>query len=478
MSLNAFSREPPRSLDAEQAALGAAIISRTATERMLERLERVDFYLEAHRKIYDVIAYLDEKDQPADVTTVPVELQRRGQLESVGGVSYVIQLTDAVPTAAHVEHYCDLVEAKSTLRQLIDASNEIIAHSYEQEKEVPDIVDLSQRLMLGIGDRRATVWAAPAVIVDGVMSGIIDQAHQNPGVLTGLTELDRYLCGLQRQEFVVLAGRPGMGKTDLLLEFMDAACALDEPAPCGVFSLEMSKEALVQRLLRRLAKVDGMRIRERTVTPAEVSRLAIAGDRVRRWSFRIDAQAGLEPREIVARSRRMVREFGARLIFVDNLQRMELGDRPDTTHQKMSDAVRRFKDAAKDLDVTLIALSHLSRTVERRDDKRPMLSDLRESGSIEAEADIVLGMYRAMRYFPDAAQAHKAAEQQAGEPLAQEAEIGILKNRDGGGEGLWLKFAYWAAYGIFKGAAKHHSEHDAPPPRAYDEYGDDRRAGR
>src|SRR5579862_7907207 len=238
-------RLPPQSLDAEQATLGAALMSRTAVERMLELLERDDFYLEAHRRIFDVIAYLVERDRPPDALTVPEELRRRGQLDSVGGIAYVNQLVDSVPTAAHVEYYARTVQEKSTLRKLIDASGEIIALAHEQADEVDHIVDQAEKLIFGVAQRRMTqgfVSIRP-VLFDALerLETVRASDSRLTGVPTGFAELDNMTSGLQAGDMIIVAGRPSMGKTALCLGFGVNAAALTG-VPVALFSLEMSKE--------------------------------------------------------------------------------------------------------------------------------------------------------------------------------------------------------------------------------------------
>jgi replicative DNA helicase len=428
---------PPQSLDAEQATLGAALISRTAVERMLEMLDRDDFYLEAHRKIFDVIAYQSERDVPPDVLTVPEELRRRSQLEQVGGISYVNQLADSVPTAAHVEYYARTVAEKSTLRKLIDASNTIIGMAHEQDEEVDHIVDNAERLIFAVAQRRLNQGFTHIrpVLMDTMER--LEQVRANDsrltGVTTGFTPLDGMTSGLQGGDFIIVAGRPSMGKTSLAMAMAVNAAMAD--APIAIFSLEMSKEQLAHRMICSEAKVDGMRLRTgflRTNTDDDESdwtRLGRAIGRLGDLPIYIDDASDISLLEMRAKCRRLKSEHGLGMIVIDYLQLVRGHGRPENRNQEISVIARAMKSMARELDVPVVALSQLSRNVERREDKRPMLSDLRESGSIEAEADIVMMLYRSRYYNRDNEDA--LAEPPPGQEWLEETELIVAKHRNG-----------------------------------------------
>jgi len=430
-------RLPPQSLEAEQASLGAALISRTATERVLEMLERDDFYMEAHRKIFDVIAYLAERDIPTDILTVPDELRRRGQLEGVGGQEYIRQLDESVPTAAHVEYYARTVQEKSTLRKLISASGEIIASAHEQEKEVDDIVDGAERLIFGVAQRRVNqgfVSIRP-VLLDSMERLETVRANDSrlTGVTTGFAAMDQMTSGLQSGDLIIVAGRPSMGKTSLALAFGVNAAIADHPV--AIFSLEMSKEQLAHRMICSEAKVDGMRLRTgflRTHTDDDESdwtRLGRAVGRLGDMSIFIDDSSDISVLDMRAKCRRLKSEHGLGMIVIDYLQLIRGHGKNENRNQEISVIARSLKGMARELDVPVVALSQLSRNVERRDDKRPMLSDLRESGSIEAEADIVMMLYRS-RYY-NRGEGDEEGQQAPGQEQIEESECIIAKHRNG-----------------------------------------------
>jgi replicative DNA helicase len=431
-------RLPPQSIDAEQAALGAALISRNAVERVLEMLERDDFYLEAHRKIHDVMGHLSQRDSPVDLTTVSEELKRRNQFDIVGGMPYLMTLAESVPTAAHVEYYARIVEQKSTLRKLIGAAGEITAMSHEQEQEVDDIVDASERLIFGVAQRRVNqgfVSIRP-VLLDAMEQLETVRANDSrlTGVPTGFTVLDQMTAGFQSGDMIIVAGRPSMGKTSLCLAFAVNAAALAD-TPVAVFSLEMSKEQLAHRMICSEGKVDGMRLRTgflRTHGDEDESdwtRLGRAVGRLGELPIYIDDSSDISVLDMRAKCRRLKSEHGLGMIVIDYLQLIRGHGKNENRNQEISVIARSLKGMARELGVPVIALSQLSRSVERREDKRPMLSDLRESGSIEAEADIVMMLYRSRYYNRD--DSDGSAEPPPGQEWLEESEVIVAKHRNG-----------------------------------------------
>lgn len=431
-------RIPPQSIDAEQATLGAALISRGAVERMLEILEKDDFYVEAHRRIYDVIAHLAERDHPSDTQTVPEELRRRNQLEMVGGQAYINELSASVPTAAHVEYYARTVQEKSTLRKLIEASNEIIGSAHAQEAEVDSIVDDAERRIFAVGQRRSTagfVHVRP-VLLDAMerLDDVRASDSRITGVPTGYAALDHMTAGFQRGDFVIVAGRPSMGKTALCLNI--GVNAASEGVPVAIFSLEMSKEQLAHRMICSEARVDGMRLRTGFLSTkadargdSDWTRFGRAVGRLGDMPLYIDDTTDISVLEMRARCRRLKSEHGLGLVVIDYLQLIRGHGRQENRNQEISTIARLLKGLARELDVPVVALSQLSRSVERRDDKRPMLSDLRESGSIEAEADVVMMLYRSRYYNRDGDGEGDQVEPDA--ELTEESECIIAKHRNG-----------------------------------------------
>lgn len=430
---------PPQSLDAEQATLGAALISRNAVERMLEMLEREDFYLEAHRKIYEVIAYLSERDSPTDVMSVPEELRRRGQLDGVGGISYVHTLVETVPTAAHIEYYARIVAEKSTLRKLIEAGSEIIGMAHSQEEEVDQIVDGAERLIFAVAQRRQSqsFTHIRPVVFDALERLETVRANESrlTGITTGLSALDGMTSGLQPGDLVIVAGRPSMGKTSLCLAFGVNAAIAEHPV--AIFSLEMSREQLAHRMICSEAKVDSMRLRTgflRTNTDDEDSdyvRLGRACGRLGDLPIYIDDSTDISVLDMRAKCRRLKSEHGLGMVVIDYMQLVRGHGKPENRNQEISLIARSLKSMARELGVPVVALSQLSRGVERREDKRPMLSDLRESGSIEAEADVVMMLYRSRYYNRDGDGETPTDEPPPGQEWLEESEVIIAKHRNG-----------------------------------------------
>lgn len=458
-------RIPPQSIEAEQASLGAALISRTAVERVLELLDRDDFYHESHRKIYDAIVHLAERDLPCDLLTIPEELKRAGTLEAVGGVAYVNTLADSVPTAAHVEYYARTVKEKSTLRKLIEASNDIIASAYEQEDEVDHIVDNAERLIFAVGQRRATQGfvAIRDVVFDSMerLEEVRANESRFTGIPTGFQALDQMTSGFQRGDFIIIAGRPSMGKTSLCLAFGVNAAALGE-VPVAIFSLEMSREQLAHRMICSEARVDGMRLRTgylRTHTDdgdSDWTRLGRAVGRLGDLPIYIDDSSDISVLEMRAKCRRLKSEHGLGLVVIDYLQLIRGHGKNENRNQEISVIARSLKSMARELDCPVIALSQLSRGVERREDKRPMLSDLRESGSIEAEADIVMMLYRSRYYNRDGEDG--ATEPPPGQEWLEEAECIIAKHRNG--PVGTVRFGFLRRYARFEDLAEEYRAND------------------
>lgn len=431
-------RLPPQSIDAEQSTLGAALISGSAVERVLEMLEREDFYLEAHRRVFDVVAHLSQRDQPVDMLSVAEELRRRNHLESVGGTPYISTLVDSVPTAAHVEFYARIVSEKSTLRKLIQASGEIIAISHEQQDEVDHIVDTAERLIFAVAQRRVNQGFAHIrpVVLDALERLETVRANDSriTGIPTGLSPVDQMTSGLQRGDLVIVAGRPSMGKTALCLTFAVNA-AMQAEQPIAIFSLEMSKEQLAQRMICSEAKVDGMRLRTGFLRShgeddeSDWTRLGRAIGRLGDLPIYIDDSSDISVLDMRAKCRRLKSEHGLGMVVIDYLQLIRGHGKQENRNQEISIIARSLKSMARELDVPVVALSQLSRGVERREDKRPMLSDLRESGSIEAEADIVMMLYRSRYYNRDGEDG--TAEPPPGQEWMEESELIIAKHRNG-----------------------------------------------
>jgi replicative DNA helicase len=440
----ALDRVPPQSLEAEQSTLGSMLQSRTAVEKAVDLLRPEDFYRDAHRNIFEAISDLVRRDEPVDSLTVHEELRRRGQLEHAGGVEYLAALIDTVPTPAHCEFYARIVQQKAVLRRLIDAAGQIAAWAFEEAEEVDTIVDQSERLIFGVAQRHLSQYFVPLrpLLFDAMERlDAVKQTHERvTGVPTGFTELDDRTSGLQPSDFIIIAGRPSMGKTALAL-CIAVNAAKHKRQPIAVFSLEMSKEQLVQRMICSEGRIDGIRLRTGYLDEggaygeSGLVRFTRAIGLLGELPIFIDDSTDVTANEMRAKCRRLQAEQGPLgLVLIDYLQLIRGGGRAENRNQEISEIARSLKSLARELKVPVVALSQLSRAVERREDKRPMLSDLRESGSIEAEADLVMMLYRSS-YYERQEQASDGGEvsrpRTPGDEQVEESELIIAKHRNG-----------------------------------------------
>jgi len=395
---------PPHNLDAEQSVLGALLLDPGALPRVARFLRPEDFYLEAHRQIYEAVLALDEAGRPVDLVTVTTWLQDAGVLERIGGVTYVASLAALEPTAANVEYHARIVEEKALLRSVIQVATRIAGLGYEGGEDAERLMDEAERMLLELAARRSS---SIFVSIKDVLQEIfryIEERYRNKGKISGIgsgfTDLDRLLCGFQPGDLIIVAGRPAMGKTSLGLTIAHQV-ALHHQVPVAVFSLEMSRAQLVQRVLCAEAMVDQQKVRSGHLNEGDWARLAEAADRLARAPLYIDDAAVLSPRQLRAKARRLQADKGLGLIVVDYLQLMQGTRRVENRQQEIADISRSLKSIAKDLNVPVLALAQLSRSVESRQDKRPIMSDLRESGSIEQDADVVMFIYRDEYYQPE-----------------------------------------------------------------------------
>ncbi|MCL5677069.1 MAG: replicative DNA helicase [Firmicutes bacterium] len=388
---------PPQSLEAEQSVLGSMLLDKDAIIRAQEVLRPDDFYRDAHRLIYQTICDLFNKGEAVDLVTLAEELKRRGALEELGGAAYLTTLANVVPTAANIEHYAHIVEEKATLRALINASSHILAKGYQPEQELDAILDEAERSIFDISQRRiARGYEMLRDVLDKALDHIeFLYAHKGEvtGVPTGFKDLDDLTSGLQPSDLFILAARPSMGKTQLGLNFVRYA-AVEKKIPSAIFSLEMSKEQLAVRFLAAEGNIDSQRLRTGHLTEEHWQRLTSALARLSEAPILIDDTPAITIMELRARARRMKAEHGLGLIMVDYLQLMTASRNKENRQQEISEISRSLKALARELHIPVLALSQLSRSVESRTDKRPMLSDLRESGSIEQDADVVSFIYR------------------------------------------------------------------------------------
>ncbi len=395
---------PPQNLEAEQSVLGSMIIEKDAIFAATEVLSEEDFYRTSHQKIFNAIVKLTEKNEPVDLVTLSEELSSLGVLEEVGGNSYLTSLANAVPTAANVKYYATIVWEKALLRRMIRTSTEIVTRGYEPPEDVVEFLDEAEQMIFQVSRELSGKGFVP--LKDVLMSTfdrierIYEEKKGVTGLPTGFIDLDQMLSGLQESDLVIVAARPSMGKTTFALN-MAQHLAVSENLPVAFFSLEMSKEQLAQRLLCAQADLDAQRLRRGYLSEEEWPRLTRAVGPLSEAPLYIDDTAAPSVMEMRAKARRLKAEKGLGAIFVDYLQLMNMHGKSENRQQELSDISRSLKSLAKELNIPVIALSQLSRAVEKRDKKRPILSDLMESGGIEANADVVLFIYRENYYFND-----------------------------------------------------------------------------
>lgn len=392
----AVERLPPHNIEAEQSVLGSLLIDRDAIIRVASTLKPDDFYHGANGTIYQAIVDLYNRREPTDFITLTDELQRRERLDTVGGVAYLSSLLNVVPTAVHVEYYGKIVERTATLRRIIDAGAQIVSIGYRDGIDVEDALDASERAIFDVSQRRSTRdFQSIADVLERFFNDI-GYLQQNRGALvgvpTGFTDLDKMTGGLQKSDLIIIAARPSVGKTAFALG-MAYGAAVQHAKTVGLFSIEMSAEQLVQRLLATETGVDSQRLRLGQIDDHEWDRMSRAFGRLSEAKIYIDDTAGLSVMELRSKARRLQAEQGLDLLVIDYLQLMT-GRRSENRVQEISEISRGLKGIARELNIPVIALSQLSRAVESRSDHRPMLSDLRESGSIEQDADIVMFIYR------------------------------------------------------------------------------------
>lgn len=438
MSQDSFMRMdkiPPQNLEAEQAVLGSMILERSAVEKAAEILKPDDFYRDAHRYIFESILALAEKDEPVDPITLPEELRQNGHLQTVGGELYLYNLMEAPSTAANIEFYAKLVEEKSILRKLLDAGTQIQGLAHSEYDHIDDVVDRAERLIFEIGQRRVSQFFHPLRPLLDAELDRIEKRYEHKGMTTGrqtpFDDLNYMTAGLQPSDLIIIAARPSMGKTALTVQ-IGQYIAMQEKLPVAIFSLEMSKEQLVTRMICSEAKVDAHRLRTGYLQADDWQKVGEGISRLADAPIFIDDSPDISVLEIRAKCRRLKAEHGGLgVIIIDYLQLMRSHKRTENRNQEISELARGCKSLARELNVPVIALSQLSRAVEQRPDKRPMLSDLRESGSIEAEADVVMFIYRDAYYkSKEATQAEDANIDTSQLPI-EEAEIIIAKQRNG-----------------------------------------------
>ena len=435
MNNDITSRIPPNDKDAEQAVLGAVFLSQDALIEAMEYVEAEDFYQHANQLVFQAMMNLNDEEEPVDVVTVQNELDRLNQIEDIGGVSYLAELASAVPTAANTTYYAKIVKNKSTLRRLINAATGIVQRGFEEDEDVDSIIDLSEKEIMDVSENRNHKGFRR--ISDVVKSSfeeidkLYDQDSDVTGLSTGYKDLDAMTTGFHKDELIILAARPGVGKTAFALNLAQNA-ATKSNATVAIFSLEMGAESLVNRMLCSEGSIDANALRTGKLDENQWNSLVVAMGSLSRTNVYIDDTPGIKMAEIRSKCRRLLKESGKLdLVIIDYLQLIE-GTGQENRQQEVSVISRNLKKLAKELHVPIIALSQLSRGVEARQDKRPMLSDIRESGSIEQDADIVAFLYRDDYYNDEDGDDNNSEPQEEPEdPDVGEVEVIISKNRSG-----------------------------------------------
>ncbi len=424
-------RIPPQNLEAEQSLLGSLLIDKEAMIKIADRARAEDFYRESHQKIYEAILQLYERHDPIDILSLGNRLEEQGLLQRVGGRAYLVELSNIVPTSAHIAHYADIVQKKATLRRILEAATEITRIGYEEDEDVEASLDLAERALFNVSEKfnKNTFVSIRSVLHDAFDR--IDELHRDRGKLrgvpTGFRELDSLLAGLQKSDLIVLAARPSVGKTSLALDIA-RQIGINTKLPVGFFSLEMSKEQLVDRMICAQANVDLWKLRTGRLSDRDddFPRIGNALGELSEAPIFIDDAAGLNVMQLRTKARRLKNEHGLGVIMVDYLQLMEGRNSKgsDNRVQEVSEISRGLKMIAKELNIPVLALAQLSRAVEQTKPAIPRLSHLRDSGSIEQDADVVLFIYR------------KAADRNyRSEDIPPEeqsiAEVHIAKHRNG-----------------------------------------------
>lgn len=445
-------RTPPQNIEAEQAVLGAVFLRPEAISLASERLMPEDFYRSAHQRIFDVMLALSEKNEPIDLVTVTSELQDRRLLDEVGGVSYLSDLANSSPTAANIEYYSRIVEEKSILRRLIRTATDIVSDGYTREEEVDTILDEAEKSILDVSQRRNS---SSFISIKDVLVQTYDNIEmlQNrkgevTGIPSGFVELDRMTAGFQRSDFIIVAARPSVGKTAFALNIAQSIATKTEEN-VAIFSLEMGAQQLVMRMLCAEGNIDAQRLRTGRLTEEDWQKLTMAMGSLSGAGIYIDDTPGVRVSEIRAKCRRLKQDKGLGVILIDYLQLIQGSGRSgESRQQEVSEISRTLKALARELEVPVIALSQLSRGVESRQDKRPIMSDIRESGSIEQDADIVAFLYRDDYY-------DRESEDQ------NMIEIIIAKQRNG--PVGTVELAFIKEYNKFVNLDHAHRERDMPP---------------
>jgi replicative DNA helicase len=455
---------PPQNLEAEQSTLGSMMIDKGALEKGVDVLNPEDFYRDAHQIIFDSLVSLAERNEPVDIVTTQEELRTRKRLEEVGGTEYLMALIDSVPTAANIEYYARIVEEKAILRRLIDACTQIMSLSHGSVEDVDALVDRCERMIFQVSQKRMGQYFTQLDVLAHQAFEKIEVQYREKlavsGLATGFRDLDNITSGLQPSDLVIVAARPSMGKTAMCLDIARHV-AIHQKKPVAIFSLEMAKEQLALRLICSESRVDSHRLRTGYVQDKEWPLLAEGVGRLYAAPIYVDDSTEVSPLQMRGKCRRLKAEQGLSLVIVDYLQLIQSHRRAENRNQEISEIARSLKGLARELEVPVIALSQLSRAVEQRQDRRPILSDLRESGSIEAEADVVVFLYREAYYkrreiiLDENGSIDLAAAQDAAN-ADNTAEIIIGKQRNG--PTGTVRLAFLQKFACFENLEQHRTE--------------------
>jgi replicative DNA helicase len=395
-------RVPPQDLEAEQSVLGAMMLTSDAIRTVIPICHEEDFYREANRKLYKAIVSLDDRKEPVDVITLTNELKRMGDFDTIGGVNTLTTLVDRVPTAANAEYYANIVKEKSAARRLILAATQVVADAYSDSAPIKELLDSAEHRIFEATELRESKDFASIKDLIGTsyeyVNNLSEQQMHITGVPTGYGDLDELTAGLQPAELIVVGARPSVGKTSLALNIAQRACMgvnkQKKKIPVGFFSIEMTAKQLALRLLCSVAHVDLKIARSGYLTDQDRGRLVNATGQLYEAKLYIDDTSSISVLDLKAKARRLKREYGIGLLIVDYLQLIQAGVRADTREQEIAYISRQLKALAKDLDIPVMVLSQLSRPIKGQDEKKPILSDLRESGAIEQDADVVIFIHR------------------------------------------------------------------------------------
>jgi replicative DNA helicase len=388
-------RGMPESLEAEAAVLGSMILDRECIGQVIQLITAGSFYRPEHREIFDALIALYESNSHIDLVLLRDELKKRKKLKSVGGAEYLVRVVESVPSSASVEYYCDIVKNKSLLRQLVQATSEILNDAYDDNGDVSEKLDIAEQKIFAVTEKKISGAVIPLQDLLQEAYDLIESREGShiTGLPTGYHELDDLLCGLQKSEMIIIAGRPSMGKTSFALNIAEHIGA-DHGKPVVIFSLEMSKQQLVERFLCSRGRVDLQRVRKGTISTNEYEKLRDACSELFNQPIFIDDTPGLTPLMIRAKCRRLKSQYDIQCVLIDYLQLMTLGGKAESRQQEVSTMSRYLKALARELDIPVVVLSQLNRSPEGREGHRPRMSDLRESGSIEQDADVVMLLHR------------------------------------------------------------------------------------